>query len=111
VAISVVSQSSLTLSGSEQTVGSAITSGKTAVCQVDLNPMAAGDVVELYCYLKTAGSGGTARLAWKASFANAQSGAPVYQSVPVAAPYAVEFKAKQPTGSARTVDFVLFTID
>jgi hypothetical protein len=111
VAIAVVSQSNLTLSGSEQTVGSAITTGKTAVLQVDLNPLAAGDVVEVYCYVKTAGTGGTARLAWRASFANSQSGAPVWQSVPVPAPYSVEFKAKQPTGSARTVDFVLFTID
>ena len=111
MAISVVSQSNLTLTASEQTVGSAITTGKTAVCQLDLNAMAAGDVVELRCYMKTAGTGGTARLAWAAKFANAQGGSPVFQSVPVAAPYSVEFKAIQPTGTGRVVDFCLFTLD
>lgn len=111
MAIAVVSQTNLVLSGSEQTVGSAVTSGKTVVLQVDLNTMAAGDVVELYVYVKTAGSGGTARLYFTQSWANAQTGAPVYQSIPIAAPYSVEFKLKQPTGSARTVDFCLFTLD
>jgi hypothetical protein len=111
MAIAVVSQTTLTLSGAEQTVGSAVTSGKTCVVQIDLNPMAAGDAVEVYCYVKTAGSGGTARLLWEQSFADSQIGAPVYQSIPVCAPYSVEFKAKQATGSARTVDFCLMTID
>ena len=111
MAIAVVTQSNLTLSGSEQTFGSAVTTGKTCVIQVDLNPMAAGDVVEIYCYVKTAGSGGTARLVWEQAFADAQGGGPVNQSIPVAAPYSVEFKGKQPTGSARTVDFVLMTLD
>lgn len=111
MAIAVVSQSSLLLTASEQTLGSAITSGKTAVLQVDLNPVAAGDVVEVYCYVKTAGTGGTARVYFKQYFANAQSSMPVYQSVPVPAPYSVEFKIKQPTGTARTLDFCLMTLD
>lgn len=111
MAIAVVSQSNITCSGSEQTLGSAVTSGKTAIIQVDLNPMAAGDVVEIYCYVKTAGSGGAARLYWEQNFSDSQVGAPVYQSIPVCAPYSVEFKIKQPTGSARTVDYCLFTID
>jgi hypothetical protein len=111
MAIAVISQTTLTLSGSEQTIGSAITTGKTAVVQIDLNPMAAGDVVEVYCYVKTAGSGGTARLLFRQGFSDVQSGCPVYQSIPVCAPYSVEFKAMQPTGTARTVDFCLMTID
>lgn len=104
------SQSNLTLTGSEQTVGSAVTSSKTVVLQLDLSNMAAGDVVELYCYVKTAGSGGTARLYFKQAWANAQ-GQPVYQSIPVPALYSVEFKLKQPTGTGRVVDYVLFSID
>jgi hypothetical protein len=103
-------QSNLTLTASEQTVGAAVTTVKTVVCQIDLVNMAAGDVVELYCYVKTAGTGGTARLYFKQAFANAQ-GQPVYQSVPVPAMYSVEFKLKQPTGTGRVVDYVLLSID
>ena len=109
--IAVVSQSSLTLTGSEQTVGSAITSGKTAVLQLDLTNLAAGDVARVACYVKTAGSGGTARLLFVASWANAQTGAPVWQSPPIPAPYSIEFKAVQPTGTGRSVDYCLMTID
>jgi hypothetical protein len=111
MAIAVTNQSNLLLTTGEQTVGAAITTGKTVVLQVDLNPMAAGDVIELYCYVKTAGSGGTARVYFKQYWANAQSSSPVYQTIPVAAPYSVEFKLKQPTGTARTVDFALMTLD
>lgn len=110
MSISVVSQSSLTLTGSEQTVGSAVTSGKTAILELDLHNMAAGDVAELYCYTKVAGSGGTARVLWMISWAN-QQGDPHYQSIPVPAPYSVEFKMKQPTGTGRSIDFCLYTID
>jgi hypothetical protein len=110
MAIAVVSQSSLTLTASEQTVGSAVTTGKTVVLDLALNNLAAGDVVELYCYTKVEGSAGTARLAWKQAWANAQA-QPHYQSIPVAAPYSVEFKLKQPTGTGRSVGFALYTID
>lgn len=110
MSIAVVSQSSVTCTGSEQTVGSAITSGKTAILELALNTMAAGDVVELYCYTKVAGSGGTARVLWQIAWANAQ-GDPHYQSIPVPAPYSVEFKIKQPTGTGRTFDYCLYTID
>lgn len=109
--ISVVSQSSLTLTASEQTVGSAVTSGKTTILDLALNNLASGDVVELYCYTKVEGAGGTARLLFKQSFANAQTGSAHFQSIPVAAPYSVEFKLKQPTGTGRSVGYVLYTID
>lgn len=111
MAIVVTNQSSLTLTASEQTVGAARTDGKTYVLQLDLNTMANGDVVELFCYVKTAGAGGTARIAFEQSFSDAQTGSPVYQSIPVCAPYSVEFKLKQPTGTGRTVDYALFSID
>lgn len=110
MAIAVSNVGTLTLSGSEQTVGSARTDGKTYVLQLDLNTMAAGDVVEVYVYVKTNTSGGTARLLDKLYFTDAQ-GDPAWQSVPIAAPYSVEFKAKQPTGSARTIEYALFSID
>jgi hypothetical protein len=111
MAIAVVSQTNLTLTASEQTVGSAVTTGKTVVLQIDLVNAAAGDVIELYCYVKTAGAGGTARVYFKQYWANAQTSSPVYQSIPVSAPYSVEFKLKQPTGTGRVVDFCLMTID
>ena len=110
MAISVADVGTLTLSGSEQTVGSARTDGKTYVLQLDLNTMAAGDVVEVYVYAKTNTASGTARLLDKLYFADAQ-GDPVWQSVPIAAPYSLEFKAKQPTGTARTIELCLFSID
>lgn len=106
----VTNSGSLTLSGTEQTLGAARTDGKTYVCQIDLNAMAAGDVVEFYVYVKVL-TGSTARLVWKASWANAQSGSPVVQTPPVPAPYSVEFKMKQPTGTARSIDYALISID
>lgn len=110
MSISVISQSNLTLTGSEQTVNAAVTTGKTVLLDLSLHNMAAGDVVELYCYTKVAGSGGTARVLWSVSWAN-QQGDPHYQSIPVAAPYSVEFKLKQPTGTGRVVDYCIYTID
>lgn len=110
MAISVSNVGTLTLSGSEQTVGSARTDAKTYVLQLDLNTMAAGDVVEVYVYAKTNTASGTARLLDKLYFTDGQ-GDPVWQSVPFAAPYSLEFKAKQPTGTARTIEYALFSID
>lgn len=111
MAIAVIQQSSLTLTASEQTVGSAVTSGKTVVIQVDLINMVNGDVVELNAYVKTAGSGGTARMYFNQIFVDAQTGSPVYQSVPIAGPYSVEIKMVQSTGTGKSVDYVLMTID
>lgn len=110
MAISVSNVGTLTLSTSEQTVGSARTDGKTYCLQLDLNTMANGDVVEVYVYAKTNTAGGTARLMDKLYFADSQ-GDPVWQSIPFAAPYSLEFKAKQPTGTARTIEYCLFSID
>lgn len=111
MAIAVVTQSSLTLTASEQTVGSAVASGKTVVLQADLTNMANGDAVTLNCYVKTAGTGGPAGVYFSQSFVDTQAGSPVYQSIPVCGPYSVEFKLVQPTGTGRAIPFVLMTID
>ena len=111
MAILVASQSSLTLSAVEQTVGAIQTIVKTFILQVDLTNMVAGDVVEVRCYIKTAGTAGTARMAWNQSFADSQSGSPVYISVPICSPYSLEYRMIQPTGTGKAVDFVLFSID
>lgn len=108
MALSVVQSSSLTLTASEQTVGSAVTSGDVVVLELDLVNMAAGDIVELHCYTKTT-SGGTARALWSVGWAN-QQGHPHYQTPPIPAPYSVEFKLVQPTGTGRSVDYALFTL-
>jgi hypothetical protein len=98
------------MQAAEMAIGT-VTTGKTVVCQVDLNNMAAGDVVELRCYVKTAGAGGTLREYFSQGFTDAQSGSPVFQSIPVPAPYEVAFRLIQPTGTGRAVDYVLFTLD
>lgn len=108
--INVTNVGTLLLTGSEQTLGAARTDGLTYVLQLDLNTMAAGDVVELYIYVKTNTSSGTARLIDKVYFADAQ-GNPAWQSVPYPAAYSLEFKAKQPTGTARTIEYALYSID
>lgn len=110
MAIAVLNQSSLTLTASEQTVYAAVTTGKTVVLDISLQNAASGDVIELYCYTKVAGTGDTARLYFKQSWANAV-GTPHYQTIPVSAPYSVEFKMKQPAGTGRAIPFVVYTID
>ena len=109
MAIGTPTTGTLTCSGSEQTLGSAKTDGRTYVLFLDLSNMAAGDVVELYVYVKVL-TGSTARVLWKQYWANAQ-GQPVYMSPPIPAAYSVEFKLKQPTGTARNVDWAFFSID
>lgn len=100
----------VTMQSSEMAVGT-VSTGKTVVCQLDLNAMAAGDVAEVRCYVKTAGSFGTLREYFAQGFTDSQSGNPVYQSIPVAAPYEVAWRVIQPTGTGRAVPFVLFTLD
>jgi hypothetical protein len=110
MAITVANVGTLTLTTGEQTLGSARTDGKTYCLQLDLNTMANGDVLEITVYAKTNTASGTARLMDKLYFSDAQ-GDPVWQSVPYAAPYSLEFKAKQPTGTLRTIEYALFSID
>lgn len=108
--IAVVTMGTVTMQSSEMALGT-VTTGKTVVCQLDLNAMAAGDVAEVRCYVKTAGSFGTLREYFSQQFADSQAGAPVYQSIPVPGPYEVVWRVIQPTGTGRQVPYVLFTID
>lgn len=107
----VVSSSSLTLTGSEQTVGAQQTTAGTYVLDIDLVNLAAGDVVELYIYKTVATSSGTQRLMDKITFANAQ-GDPVMSTVPVpiVTGQTVEFKMRQPTGTGRSVPYTIMTL-
>lgn len=108
--IAVVTMGTVTMQSAEMAIGT-VSTGKTVVCQLDLNAMAAGDVAEVRCYVKTAGASGTLREYFAQVFADAQSGTPVYQSIPVPAPYEVAWRVIQPTGTGRAVPFVLFTLD
>lgn len=96
------------LSASPATVGAARTDGKTYVLALDLTPMAAGDVIVLTCEVKTL-TGSTARVLFTQTWANAQSDAN-YQSIPVPAPYSVEFRLAQPAGTGRTIDYALMSL-
>lgn len=108
MALTVVTTGTLTMSGSEQTLGAAQTSAGVYVLALDLINLAAGDVAELYIYVKTL-TGSTARLLDKITWTNAQ-GDPNFQTVPIVVPYEVTFKLKQPTGSARNVDWAIITL-
>jgi hypothetical protein len=95
---------------SSPTVLATKTTGKTWVLALDLNNMAAGDVITLEVLVKTL-TGSTERLLWSASWAHSQSGSPNVQTPPVPAPYSAKFQIKQPTGTGRTVDWALMSID
>lgn len=110
MAIAVVTMGTVTMQAAEMALGT-VSTGKTVVCQLDLNAMAAGDVAEVRCYVKTAGSFGTLREYFSQGFTDAQSGSPVYQSIPVPAPYEVAWRVIQPTGTGRAVPYVIFTLD
>ena len=110
MAVGTPTTGTLTCTASEQTLGTAKTDSRTYVLTLDLTNMAAGDVVELYVYVKVL-TGSTARVLWKQYWANAQTGQPVYMSPPIPAAYSVEFKLKQPTGTGRNVDWAFFSID
>lgn len=106
-----VTSSSLTLTSSEQTVGSQQTTAGTYVLDLDLINAAAGDVIELYVYKTVATSAGTERLMDKVTFTNAQ-GDPVFSTVPVpiVTGQTVTFKLKQPTGTGRAVPYTIMTL-
>ncbi len=98
-----VTSGTLLLTTSEQTLGSAQTTAGVYELALDLNTLASGDVVEVRVYTKTR-SASTARLLMSVPFANAQ-GTPNFVTVPIGSPHSVEFKAIQPTGTARTIEY------
>lgn len=69
------------------------------VLLVDLTNMAGGDVLELRVKAKARSAEASAKVAYFATYANAQ-GIPIAVSVPIAATYAV-FTLKQTAGTGR----------
>lgn len=108
MSVTVATSGTLTLSSSEQSIGGAQTTAGIYVAQVDLSNLAAGDIVELYVYTKIL-SGSTARYQDKVTFMNAQ-GLANFQTIPYPAPYSVEFKLKQPTGTGRSVNYAILSL-
>lgn len=92
----------------EHALGSAITAAGVYVLVVDTNAMVAGDVLELRAKTK-AKSGSTSRLAYFATFANAQGEANKY-SVPVPVDTEVVFTLKQTAGTGRAFDWNILSL-
>jgi hypothetical protein len=106
MALTLVDSGTKTTDGTEQTLSSQTNSG-TYVLAIDLGAMANGDVVEIRIKTKVL-SGGTSRLAYFATYANAQ-GVPNVYSVPV--PANIEFVAtvKRVSGSDRAYPWALLS--
>ena len=85
------------------------TDGKTYVLGVDLGALANGDIVELCCKTKML-SGGTSRIAYKATFAHAVSEPNIY-SVPIPAVHEVVFTLKQTAGTGRAFPWSVISLD
>jgi hypothetical protein len=109
MAYTVISQSSLTLSGSLQTIGSAVTAGKLTVCQLDLSNLVNGDEIEFAAYNKTKSDGSEIEV-YNVHASDVQY-CPVIQTPAFWAPYSITFKALQTAGSAKSVTYLIFTID
>lgn len=92
----------------EHNIGTAITSAGVYVLVVDTNAMVAGDVLELRAKTKCK-SGSTARLAYYATFCNAQS-EPNKYSVPVPVDTEVQFTLKQTAGTGRAFDWNILSL-
>lgn len=108
MALSVTNSGTLTADGTEQTLGTERTDGKTYVLQLDLTNLAAGDTVEIRAKVKVV-SAGTARTLYKAVYANAQA-YPALQTPPIPAPYSITFTLKQLNASYRTFDYALISM-
>ncbi len=85
------------------------TTGKTYVLVVDTNAMVEGDVTILRIKTKAL-SGGTLRLAFSATYANAQAD-PIKYSVPVPANIEIEATLEQTDGTGRSYPWSLLSID
>jgi hypothetical protein len=94
--------------GTEHTLGAAITSAGVYVLVVDTNAMVNGDVLELRVKTKTK-SGSTSRLAYFATYANAQGELNKY-SVPIPVDTEVAFTLKQVSGTGRAFDWNILAL-
>lgn len=92
---------------------STITTGKTLVLAVDLNPLTGGatpDIIELRLKTKVL-SGSTSRLAYVATYVGGMIGEPNVYSVPVPANIELVATMKQVQGTGRTFDWCLLSLD
>ena len=80
------------------------TTAATYLFQVDLNPMLAGDTVELRVYDKIDGS--NFREVWKMTYQNPQA-QPGKSMPPIGVTTAAQFSIKQTAGTARTFPWVV----
>jgi hypothetical protein len=108
MAITSVATGSISASTTETTISASQTTSGTYVLMLDLNNMAAGDVIEITTYAK-ATTAGTERLLDRVSFVNAQ-GQPIFQSVPIINPFQLTFKIKQPVGLGKSVSYTILTL-
>lgn len=92
----------------EHNLGSAITTAGVYVLVVDTNAMVGGDRLELRARTKTK-TGSTQRLAYVASYRNAQSTLVKY-SVPVPVDTEVQFTLKQTAGTGRSFDWNVLSL-
>lgn len=101
---------SITTTAAEQTIGSALTSGKTAYLDLDAANMVAGDEVHIIAYTKVL-TGSTARVYRRWVLRDAQGSEPNYQSPPIGARFSLEFKIIRIAGTDRSFDYTIVTID
>lgn len=85
-----------------------ITSGDTAVLQVDASNMTSSDTLVLRAYIKVS-SGGSSQIVYEESFSGVQS-PPVLLSVPVPGLHEVKFTLEQTAGTGRDFDWEAVTL-
>ncbi len=104
---SLASGSQVTTVGTEHTLATN-TSGVTFVLSVDLNALAAADVVELRLYTKVKSSS-TERLAWCRHYKGVQQ-EPNKYTIPIPADVSLRATLKQVVGTSVTIDWSLLAI-
>lgn len=92
----------------EHQLGTAITTAGVYVLVVDTAALALGDVLELRCKTK-AKSGSTSRLAYFATYANAQT-EPNKYSIPIPVDTEVVFTLTQTAGTGRAFDWDILSL-
>jgi hypothetical protein len=85
------------------------TAGKTYVLMLDLNALAAGDVLNVILQAKAL-TGGTMRNVYTLVLAGPQAD-PVFMSVPIPAPIGTQFQILQSAGTGRAVPWSVVSLD
>jgi hypothetical protein len=107
MALADVGNGTNTCDGTLQTITTE-TAAKTYVLVVDLNDMANGETLDIQILTKPL-TGGTSRIAYTASYANVQTGAPIAISVPV--PSLFEYIVKFLGTNTLSIPWVVMTVD